>query len=455
MWTTKNGFIETSQNWNTLHHQPQEWEDRQWYVYRDHLTLPESVFQVNDNGHFTRHGCGGCCATTSSPKPFLFPNAFCTMPWVGRTSQHQKTHRACNNTQALIHTWLSLTHEGRVHVTDINCCWRPRHHIHFHTIQPSNPTLFSFIQPSLNTPWFEAIAPQSPPFSLETVWLAHCQLLRWQKPTNPMMKKQQTPNCGENKNRNNFFSLTEALRTERTNKKQTIKKGGGTECHRTRMEWGSFQNKKIQKQRYNQEEGPRKKTTRRPKRQHLKNAMLLVILMRWRRSQNVAHQIKRQKLMENKQKHHLKSLQKRTTRRTERGDPFFPLLMESHTLIWKVCVPSIYRLWQQTPDSFFTDARVFLSEEGEVVGYAMNRFGCKWLDLSGLSLTIQKTAWCDWWRDMCFAENEVTTEDIVGFGEKLKFNTTLTSLNLARHTQTNRTRQWNRTINNTWCHFAL
>ena len=60
------------------------------------------------------------------------------------------------------------------------------------TSTPSNhqtQLFFSLIQPSLNTPWLEATAPQSPPLSLETVWLPRCQLVHCQKSTNLRQKK--------------------------------------------------------------------------------------------------------------------------------------------------------------------------------------------------------------------------------------------------------------------------
>ena len=51
------------------------------------------------------------------------------------------------------------------------------------SIHQSNPPSFTLFQPSLNTPWHEAIMQLSPPLSLVTVWLARCQLVHWQKPT--------------------------------------------------------------------------------------------------------------------------------------------------------------------------------------------------------------------------------------------------------------------------------
>ena len=43
------------------------------------------------------------------------------------------------------------THEGRVHVGDTDCCWRPPHGTH--TTRLSNPIHLSLVQPLRNTPW--------------------------------------------------------------------------------------------------------------------------------------------------------------------------------------------------------------------------------------------------------------------------------------------------------------
>ena len=50
-------------------------------------------------------------------------------------------------------------------------------------------TTFTLFQLSFNTPWHEAIARPSPPLSFETVWMAHCQQVHWQKPTNLIVNK--------------------------------------------------------------------------------------------------------------------------------------------------------------------------------------------------------------------------------------------------------------------------
>ena len=72
--------------------------------------------------------------------------------WWGRQSAEKGFDR-------LWLTFVTVPHtQGTGAWADIDKCWWPPHDTHFHTINQSNPPSFTLFQPSLNTPWHEAIA---------------------------------------------------------------------------------------------------------------------------------------------------------------------------------------------------------------------------------------------------------------------------------------------------------
>ena len=105
----------------------------------------------------TRHGWDGCSAMASSPKPFHFFERLAQCPHL---TAHINTMKMVElaRTHRLWYMRLFFKTRGTGGWADVDKCWWPPHDTHFHTIHQSNPPSFTLFQPSLNTPWHEAIA---------------------------------------------------------------------------------------------------------------------------------------------------------------------------------------------------------------------------------------------------------------------------------------------------------